>query len=114
MLHHHSMSPKLIRSQLHTVVEKLIKPQTRQICMRHLGEQLNEIQPSLIFCMGNVSVQSYFNDESADVKSLRGQWHDVRGLPTTVAYHPLAVRRRPNLWNYFLEDFQLVADRLKS
>lgn len=92
---------------------KYDKEATRQICMRHLNEQLAEMQPSLIFCMGNVSVQSFFEDKNADVKSLRGQWHDVRGVPTTVAYHPLAVRRRPNLWNYFLKDFQLVADRVK-
>src|SRR5690625_634108 len=92
---------------------KYDKEETRHICMRHLDEQLKEVQPSLIFCMGNVSVQSFFEDENAEVKSLRGEWHDVRGVPTTVAYHPLAVRRRPNLWNYFLEDFQLVADRMR-
>lgn len=93
---------------------KYDKTETRQICMRHLNEQLGEVQPSLIFCMGNVSVQSFFEDEKAEVKSMRGEWHEVRGVPTTVAYHPLAVRRRPNLWDSFLEDFRLVAERLKG
>lgn len=93
---------------------KYDKSETRTICMRHLDQQLKEVQPSLIFCMGNVSVQSFFEEESAEVKSLRGQWHDVCGIPTVVAYHPLAVRRRPNLWNYFLEDFQLVVKRLSN
>src|SRR5699024_11698463 len=71
-------------------------------------------QPALIFCMGNVSVQSFFDDEEVDVKSLRGQWHDVRGISTTVAYHPLAVRRNPNLWRAFLEDSQLAASGLSK
>jgi len=91
---------------------KYDKQETRHICMKHLDEQLKKVQPTLIFCMGNVSVQSFFDDAKVDVKSLRGQWHDVRGISTTVAYHPLAVRRRPNLWNAFLEDFQLAASRL--
>lgn len=91
---------------------KYDKQKTRHICMKHLDDQLEEVQPSLIFCMGNVSVQSFFDDEEIDVKSLRGQWHDVRGISTTVAYHPLAVRRRPNLWNAFLEDFQRAASGL--
>jgi len=87
------------------------KEQTRHICMKHLKEQLKEKHPTLIFCMGNVAVQSFFKTDKVDVKSLRGTWHDVHGVPTTVAYHPLAVRRRPNLWSYFLEDWKLVAER---
>jgi|SRR5699024_7120341 len=90
------------------------KEQTRHTCMQHLDEQIQVKKPSLIFCMGNVAVQSFFQSDEVDVKSLRGKWHDVRGVPTTVAYHPLAVRRRSNLWNYFLEDWQLVAERFNK
>lgn len=68
-------------------------------------------KPSLILCLGNVAVQSFFKSPEVDVKSLRGSWHDVHGHQTAVAYHPLAVRRRPNLWSYFLSDWALVADR---
>ncbi|MDY0405029.1 uracil-DNA glycosylase [Virgibacillus sp. 179-BFC.A HS] len=85
------------------------KEVTRQICMQHLQQQLVQVHPKLIICLGNVAVQSFFGDPDADVKSLRGSWHDVRGMQTTVAYHPLAVRRRPNLRKYFLEDWELVA-----
>ncbi|WP_234028607.1 hypothetical protein [Lentibacillus sp. Marseille-P4043] len=52
-----------------------------------------------------------FQDEETDVKSLRGKMYDVRGIKTTVAYHPLAVRRRPNLWSLFIEDWQYVAEQ---
>ncbi|MDY0408982.1 uracil-DNA glycosylase family protein [Paracerasibacillus soli] len=53
-----------------------------------------------------------FEHETATVKDLRGKWHEVQGIPTAVAYHPLAVRRRPNLWTSFLEDWQLLASKM--
>ncbi len=85
------------------------KQQTRDICMQHLSAQLQTLRPKLIFCLGNVAVQSFFNDETVDVKSLRGSIHHVCGRPTAIAYHPLAIRRRPNLQQSFLEDWQLLA-----
>ncbi|NYF25296.1 uracil-DNA glycosylase [Sporosarcina sp. JAI121] len=87
------------------------KEVTRQICMQHLNQQLTEKKPRLLLCLGNVAVQSFFQDPEAEVKSLRGSWHDIQGFQTAVAYHPLAVRRRPNLRSLFLEDLRFVAER---
>ncbi|GHH96741.1 uracil-DNA glycosylase [Neobacillus kokaensis] len=84
------------------------KQQVRQICMTHLKQQLKEKQPKLIFCLGNVAVQSFFENTDAEVKVLRGKIYDVNGYPTAVGYHPLAVRRRPNLWNMFVEDWKFL------
>lgn len=61
--------------------------------------------------MGNVAVQSFFGNPNVDVKTLRGSMHDVQGYKTAVAYHPLAVRRRPNLWPFFIEDWKYVDDQ---
>ena len=90
------------------------KELTRQICMKHLDQQLTEKKPILLLCLGNVAVQSFFQNPEAEVKLLRGSWHDVRGIQTAVAYHPLAVRRRPNLRSLFLEDLKLVAERFNN
>ena len=90
------------------------KEETRQICMRHLEQQIQVMKPALILCLGNVAVKSFFQDSEADVKSLRGQWHDIQGYPTAVAYHPLAVRRRPNLQSLFLEDLAFVVERFRG
>ncbi|HHW37536.1 MAG TPA: uracil-DNA glycosylase [Bacillales bacterium] len=87
------------------------KEKTRQICMNHLKQQLQLHKPQFIVCLGNIAVQSFFQNPELDVKSLRGNFHDVNGYQTTVAYHPLAVRRRPNLWSLFLQDWKLVADQ---
>lgn len=86
------------------------KEHVRQICMNHLDQQLMEKQPKLIICMGNVAVQSFFNDKDAEVKALRGTIHQINGYPTAVGYHPLAVRRRPNLWSVFENDWKVAAD----
>ncbi len=85
------------------------KEQVRTICMGHLEEQLHGHRPGIIVCLGNVAVQSFFRNPEIDVKSLRGSLYKVNGYQTTVAYHPLAARRRPNLYPLFLEDLRFVA-----
>ncbi|NEU31296.1 uracil-DNA glycosylase [bacterium LRH843] len=86
------------------------KEHARKTCILHLCEQLKEKKPSFILCLGNVAVQSFFQDTDASVKALRGAWHDIRGYKTAVAYHPLAVRRRPNLKSSFLQDWTFLAE----
>lgn len=93
---------------------KYDKEHVRSICIRHLEEQLTKQKPELIVCLGNVAVQSFFKDPEVDVKGLRGSWHEVRGYQTTVAYHPLAVRRRPNLLKLFKEDINFVSKKLDT
>ncbi|WJY28941.1 uracil-DNA glycosylase [Sporosarcina trichiuri] len=95
-------------------VRKYDKEETRSICMQHLDQQLAAHRPELILCLGNVAVQSFFGEPDAEVKPLRGAWHEVRGIPTAAAYHPLAVRRRPNLLRLFQEDMDFVAAALRS
>lgn len=85
------------------------KPTARAACSSHLQFQLDEYRPRILFGMGNVVVQTLMANEDVDVKSLRGQRHFVRGLPAIFSYHPLAVRRRPVLMKYFVEDLQLLA-----
>src|SRR5690625_7460382 len=52
------------------------KEETRQICIRHLNEQLAKMQPYLIFSMGNVSVQSFYEDKNAELQTLVSQSAD--------------------------------------
>ncbi|SDE93310.1 DNA polymerase [Bhargavaea beijingensis] len=94
-------------------IRKYDKEKTRDICMhRHLDKQLQNHRPALILCLGNVALQSFFGNSELDVKGMRGSWYDVNGYSATVAYHPLAVRRRPNLYRLFLEDLELVKSKI--
>lgn len=90
------------------------KEQARRICMQHLKVQLQDTQPTLVICLGNVAVQSFFENPDVDVKGLRGKFYNIHGYKTTVAYHPLAIRRRPNLRSLFIEDWQLLAQQYHS
>lgn len=90
------------------------KAKARQTCMIHLKQQLQINRPTYIICLGNVAVQSFFENPEADVKTLRGTMHNVHGFKTAVAYHPLAVRRRPNLRPLFMEDLTFVANHYRN
>lgn len=90
------------------------KPAAREACFPHLQYQFAEKKPQILLGLGNVVVETLFPGQEADVKSYRGHWHNVQGIPAAFSYHPLAVRRRPVLMKYFIEDIRLVADRMKS
>ncbi|MBP1156682.1 MULTISPECIES: uracil-DNA glycosylase [unclassified Paenibacillus] len=90
------------------------KPLAREACFSHLQLQLKEKRPDVLFALGNVVVQTLFPDQEADVKSYRGKWHTFQEMPIAVSYHPLAVRRRPVLMKYFVEDIKFVAEKIKD
>lgn len=89
------------------------KERARSICINYLWEQLEIVNPTIVMCLGNVACQSFFGDPNVEVKKLRGKVHSVRGYHTITSYHPLAVRRRPVLYKYFLQDWNLLAKQLQ-
>ncbi|GIP40544.1 uracil-DNA glycosylase [Paenibacillus sp. J31TS4] len=91
------------------------KPAARAACAPHLQLQIGEKGPQLLFGFGNVVAESLFPErEDATVKALRGRWLEAQGIPTGLTYHPLAVRRRPNLMSPFVEDLTMLADRWRE
>lgn len=85
------------------------KSVARELFMQYLLDQLQSKSPRFVFCLGNVATQSFFAEREAEVKNLRQEWHSPRGVKTAVSYHPLAVRRRPNLWPNFIADWRFLA-----
>lgn len=90
-------------------LRKYDKERARQFSMPYLVRQIETIRPRFLVCLGDTVVQAVFGDNEAHVKNLRGSWHTVMGCPAMVSYHPLAVRRRPNLANQFARDFEMLA-----
>ncbi|SDD83434.1 DNA polymerase [Paenibacillus sp. UNCCL117] len=91
------------------------KPVARAACLPHLQLQLVQKQPLVLFGFGNVVAEALFPDkESASVKELRGAWHEFQGIPISFTYHPLAVRRRPNLHRLFVEDLRALKEKWKK
>lgn len=90
------------------------KEQARATCLEKFHWQVEKYKPEVIFCLGNVSIQALLADETAEVKEMRGKWHNWSGYSLAVSYHPLAVRRRPNLIPYALKDWEMVAGRCSA
>lgn len=79
-----------------------------------LVKQIFDISPKFLVCLGDTVVKYMFDDADASVKDMRGKWHRLMGADTIVSYHPLAVRRRPNLSKNFEFDFQMLIQRFNS
>lgn len=56
-----------------------------------------------LMLLGNAVVQALLGVD-ATVKALRGKPLRWAGLPAFASYHPLAARRRPNLFPYLVAD----------
>jgi DNA polymerase len=90
------------------------KEEIRAFSKPFLIQQIKTMQPKYIVCLGDTVVQTMFDDKEAHVKDLRGGWHVVLGYPCVVSYHPLAVRRQPNLMRQFMADWDMLAQRLSD
>ncbi|MGG0811304.1 uracil-DNA glycosylase [Paenibacillus alvei] len=91
------------------------KPVARAACLPHLHLHLLQKQPLVLFGFGNVVAKPYFPDkESVSVKELRGSWCKFQGTPISFSYHPLAVRRRPNLLRIFVDDLRGLKEKWKK
>lgn len=84
------------------------KEAARERCVGYLEQQLLANCYGVAFCLGDTAVKSFFNNPGQSIMNARNSWHQIRGLPTYVSYHPLAVRRRPNLYNNFIKDWGAV------
>jgi uracil-DNA glycosylase len=90
-------------------VRRYDKETARTTCFGYLEQQLRADHFKIAFCLGDTAAKAFFKDPEMSVKSIRGIWHQVTGIPTYVSYHPLAVRRMPNLYGNFIKDWKAVA-----
>lgn len=87
----------------------------RATCALGREEVLREIarvRPRVIVGLGDVVAATLLDDPSAHVRELRGRQHSLAGRPFVVSYHPLAARRRPNLYPLVVEDLRRARDSL--
>jgi DNA polymerase len=79
-------------------------------CEPYLWKQLELIQPKVILCLGRVAGQALLKNKLS-LGNMRGTWHDYRGIPTMVTYHPAALLRNPNWKRPAWEDVQAFRKR---
>lgn len=81
------------------------------VCSPFLLKQIDVIQPKVIVALGAVAAKTLLalNDTMAN---MRGKWHDFRGYPLAVTYHPAYLLRDPRQKAAAWQDLQMVMKRL--
>jgi uracil-DNA glycosylase family 4 len=75
----------------------------------YLLRQIDLIQPKLILCLGKVAGLTLLTlNKDTTLSSIRGKFHDFRGIELTVTYHPAALLRKEQWKRPTWEDVQMV------
>lgn len=81
-----------------------------QSCNLWFEQQLELLQPKLICLLGRVAAQTVLESD-APLGSMRGHWHDYRGIPVWVTYHPAYLLRSPSQKQKSWQDLQILNSR---
>lgn len=80
-------------------------------CREYWRQQLEILKPECIVCLGAVASKTLLQT-SSPVGRLRGQFHDYRGVPVAVTYHPAYLLRTESAKRQTWEDMKMVMERL--
>ncbi len=69
-------------------------PEEMDACYPYLLEQLRLIKPKIICALGRVAALGLLKTNGS-LGSLRGHWHEYKGIEVIVTYHPAALLRNP-------------------
>ena len=76
----------------------------------YLMRQIDLINPKIILCLGKVAGLTLLNKDTT-LRSIRGKFHEFKGIELTVTYHPAALLRNPKWKRPTWEDVQMVRKR---
>lgn len=84
-------------------------------CADFLHQQIAQINPSVILCVGRIAAQTLLGSNLA-IERLRGQAHRYKTLdiPLIVSYHPAYLLRKPSEKAKAWQDLKSVFGLLKS
>ncbi len=91
---------------------KYSRDEANKIFLPILKDQIRQTARNCLVALGDTVCKALYGQDST-AKSLRGlalQWLEI---PLVAGYHPLAARRRPNLFPLLVEDFQAARLFLK-
>lgn len=88
-------------------------PEEIIVCMPYLIKQIEIIQPKVLCALGAFAAQTVLNTK-APVGTLRGRFHNYKGIPMMVTFHPAYLLRNPNDKAKVWDDMKKVRDFLKK
>ena len=82
-------------------------PEEVALCMSHLMNQIDIIQPKIILALGRIAAQTLLKT-SASLGQLRSEELTFSDIPLFVTYHPAALLRNPHWKRAVWEDVQHI------
>ncbi len=76
-------------------------------CSPYLEQQIAILRPEFICLLGRVAL-SVLLKTTISMSKARGKWHQYRGIPTIVTFHPAYLLRRPDFKKEAWEDLQML------
>ncbi len=89
------------------------KPEEAELCRPFLERQIALIQPKLILALGRIAAQNLLKT-NIPIGKLRGQVHQVNGIPVVVTYHPAYLLRSPSEKRKAWVDLQFAVRTIKG
>jgi len=89
------------------------KPEEAALCRAFLERQIALIQPKLILAVGRIAAQNLLATDTP-IARLRGQVHELHGIPVVVTYHPAYLLRSPSEKRKAWIDLQFAVRTLKA
>ena len=80
-------------------------------CSPFLARQIEAMAPRVIVALGAVAARTLL-EVNQSMAALRGRWHDFRGIPLAVTYHPAFLLRDPRQKKETWKDLQMVMQYL--
>jgi uracil-DNA glycosylase len=90
---------------------RLPLPNEAANCREYLDRTLELIRPKFICCLGGCAAQNLLGTQLS-VGKLRGRFHDYRGTPVLVTYHPAYLLRNPSSKREVWEDMKALLARM--
>lgn len=81
-------------------------------CRAYLDVEIDKVRPEVIIAFGETALLSLLG--SSNVASLRGRFHDYKGIPIMPTYAPAELNRRPELKKGAWDDLKAVARLIKD
>lgn len=83
------------------------RPDEATMCRPFLDRQIALVRPHLILAVGRIAAQNLLHTETP-IGKLRGQLHQVAGIPVVVTYHPAYLLRSPTEKRKAWEDLKFA------
>jgi DNA polymerase len=87
------------------------RPDEVEACGPFLARQIEALAPRIIVTLGKPAAHALLST-TAPISSLRGRWHDHRGIKVMPTFHPAFLLREPGRKRDAWNDLKLVIDEL--